>query len=102
MTRHVAPSSSDLQRSPAFDWMMAYTRPPEPTERPMRPVSPLGRPLPVDLRHVFPPSSDRYTPPSGPPLVIVQGLRRNSYIPANIVSGRSGTRTRSDAPFDGP
>src|SRR5262245_32203374 len=68
-------------------------------ERPMssaiRPIAPLGRPLPLTRVHVSPPFSERHMPLPGPPPAKPHDVRRRWYVAANRVFGFDGSITRS-------
>ena len=48
--------------------------------------------------HVSPPSVDFHSPESGPPLVMLHGVRRACHTAANMVRGLCGSSERSTAP----
>ncbi len=60
-------------------------------------MRPLGSPF-VSRSHLLPPSVVRYIPLSGPPELIVQGLRSVVHIAAIRMFGFFGSIVRSTAP----
>ena len=61
------------------------------------PTMPVGKP-PSSFFQVSPPSVLRYTPPSPPPLISVQGLRSARQAPANRMRGFFGFMATSTTP----
>ena len=64
----------------------------------MRPNEPVGKPVPVTLVHVSPPSVDFHSALPGPPPFMQQAVRRRWYIDANRMFGSVADITRSFAP----
>src|SRR5712672_3804403 len=68
------------------------------TVTPMRPRTVSGRPCALISFQVVPPSADRYSPLPGPPLSMLQGVRRACQSAANKILPLLGSKVMSIAP----
>src|SRR5206468_11183786 len=68
------------------------------TVTPMRPNTVSGRPCALISFQVVPPSAERYRPLPGPPLSMLQGVRRACQSAANKILELLGSNVMSIAP----